>query len=113
MAYAEVMGSAGTVWDQDSDSENEDENEQKKWPFQRYGKRCLLFVGDPDAKQRLLLWLAVGEPIMVIHYRFFFPPVHMVFALIGPMPCVGLLPRVSGTSQSRCSGTDLFGQHAV
>ena len=71
MAYAEVLSAAATVWDQDSDSENEDEHEQKQGRLQRSGKRCLLFVGDPDAKERLLLWLAVGEPIMVIHYRFF------------------------------------------
>ena len=70
MAYTGVLSAAATALGQDSDSENEDEQEQKTGRIQRYASRCLLFVGDPDAKQRLLLWLAVGEPIMVIHYRF-------------------------------------------
>ena len=71
MTYADVLHAAATVMDQDSDSENEDGGHKYKGRLQKYGKRSLLFVGDPDSKQHLLLWLAVGEPIMVIHYRFF------------------------------------------
>ena len=36
----------------------------------RCGKHCVAFVGAPDSKQRLPLWLAVGGPIMTMHYRF-------------------------------------------
>ena len=70
--YAELSGAGSTVLDQGSGPEQEDGAENnKKGRIKRYGTRCLAFAGAPDSKQRLLLWLAVGGPIMTIHYRFF------------------------------------------
>ena len=37
----------------------------------RYGRRCLAFIGDPDTRWLSLTWTAVGQIIMIIHYRLF------------------------------------------
>ena len=37
----------------------------------RYGRRCLAFIGDPDTRWLLLTWTAVGQIIMIVHYRLF------------------------------------------
>ena len=37
----------------------------------RYGRRCLAFIGDPETRWLLLTWTAVGQIIMIIHYRLF------------------------------------------
>ena len=41
-----------------------------KGAMKRFGKRCLAFVGNKDARVLMLVWQAVGERLMVVHYRF-------------------------------------------
>ena len=30
-----------------------------------------MFIGDLETKTRLLVWIVIGEPLMILHYRLF------------------------------------------
>ena len=49
----------------------QENQETYKGAMMRFGKRCLAFVGAPDTKIHLLIWMVVGQVVMAIHYRFF------------------------------------------
>ena len=110
MKYAEVAHAAAQAGG-DSGSEYGSEEEGSKGRMTKYGKRALLFVGDPEARNNLLLWLAVGGPIRVMHYRFS-TGTHGI-RIRWTNALAGVLPRVPRKTQSGCPGVDFFGQHVV
>ena len=57
---------------QPSGEDQAQENQETyKGAMMRFGKRCLAFVGAPDSKLHLLVWMVVGHVVLEIHYRLF------------------------------------------
>ena len=49
----------------------QDDQESWKGALKRFGKKCLMFLGDPDTQLYLLVWTVIGSPLMVLHYKLF------------------------------------------
>ena len=67
VTYAALTAS-GQVFDEDEAAEDE---QNFRGRMMRYGKRSLAFVGDDVTRKLMLVWVVVGQVIMIIHYRLF------------------------------------------
>ena len=67
----EVLTASGQDVDEPAQDDEDPEGENKKQRTMRFTKRSLAFVGDVVAKWLLLIWVAVGQSIMKVHYRLF------------------------------------------
>ena len=68
--YGAVIASS-EIQQEDEPQDAEDATFRKQGDGLRYGKKCLAFLGAPDTFWRMLLWSAVGQIIMIVHYRLF------------------------------------------
>ena len=67
----EELTASGQVFVKNVGSDDEDAGSARdKGQSQRYGKKCLLFLGDPRTLWKLLVWSVFGDVVMIIHYRF-------------------------------------------
>ena len=72
MSYGDLAAMApGVAEGQDEEDPVQGDQENWKGQLKRFGKRCLMFIGDPETKTRLLVWTVIGEPLMILHYKFF------------------------------------------
>jgi len=75
VTYRELSLTASGQVQEDDDPQDGIEGQEHQQSFKgaikRYGKRCLAFIGAPDASMLLLTWVVVGQIIMKIHYKFF------------------------------------------
>ena len=68
--YASVTAS-GQDAAAESGEEDAEGDSAKKGQMMRYGRRSLAFVGKTDSRWLLLIWVAIGQHIMNVHYRLF------------------------------------------
>ena len=66
-----MLLASGQDVDEPAQDDEDPEGENKKQRTMRFTKRSLAFVGDVVAKWLLLIWVAVGQSIMKVHYRLF------------------------------------------
>ena len=59
---------------QDGAEQAQEYQESFKGAMMRFGKRCLAFVGAPEAKMYTLVWNVLGGMLMTLHYRFLSTP---------------------------------------
>lgn len=74
ISYGELVALGPEDPDPDPDPDKDQaQADQESWKgaLKRYGKRCLAFVGAEDSRMLNLVWIVVGGPLMVLHYRFF------------------------------------------
>ena len=56
-----ASGQADPGDDPDGCGQAQENQESYKGAMKRFGKRCLAFLGDPDAKMFLLVWSVLGQ----------------------------------------------------
>ena len=70
VTYAELIA-AGPEENPDDLIQSHEKQESYKGMVKRFGKRTLAFIGAPDARELLLVWIDVGHVVMAVHYHFF------------------------------------------